>query len=277
MSVTAKALFVIERNLGDALALDDVAERCRVSRFHLCHAFGETTGMSVKAYIRRRRLTHAAHALAQGAQSIVDVAAEAGYASHEAFTRAFKAQFGVTPAAARKHRLGEGDGFLEAVALPAWTSAARQSPRVEEAGALRFVGRAQRVPFDRRQDIAGQWGRFMASDYAAITHRLPEPPVGVVTQASDDGITYACAAPVDVFAAVPKGCIKLSVAPARYAVFLHRAHVARIGDTYRAIWDDWFPQSGKQPADAPVLERHADSFDPRTGLGGVAIWIPLEE
>jgi AraC family transcriptional regulator len=57
MSVTNKALFVIERNLYRDLTLDQIARYCDVSRFHLAHAFGESTGLSVIEYLRGRRLT----------------------------------------------------------------------------------------------------------------------------------------------------------------------------------------------------------------------------
>jgi AraC family transcriptional regulator len=38
MSVTDKALFVIERNLDRDLSLAEIAKACDVSRFHLAHA-----------------------------------------------------------------------------------------------------------------------------------------------------------------------------------------------------------------------------------------------
>ena len=48
-------------------------------------------------YVRGRRLTEAAKALSNGAPDILSVALDAGYGSHEAFTRAFRDEFGVTP------------------------------------------------------------------------------------------------------------------------------------------------------------------------------------
>src|SRR5690242_14900648 len=97
MSLTNKALFVIERNLGRDLSLAEIAKACDVSRFHLAHAFGEATGISVMEYLRGRRLTEAAYALASDASDILSVALDTSYQSHEAFSRAFKAQFGRTP------------------------------------------------------------------------------------------------------------------------------------------------------------------------------------
>jgi AraC family transcriptional regulator len=115
----------------------------------------------------------------------------------------------------------------------------------------------------------------MSGYYGEIDHKLAEPPVGITTGSNDHGIEYVCAVGVMQFGAVPKNCIKLTLPPAIYAVFAHDEHVTRIRETYEAIWNDWFPQSGKTPAEAPAFERHNDTFDPRTGNGGVRIWIPI--
>ena len=47
-------------------------------------------------YVRARRLTRRTHAGAN-APDILQVALDAGYGSHEAFTRAFRDCFGITP------------------------------------------------------------------------------------------------------------------------------------------------------------------------------------
>jgi AraC family transcriptional regulator len=59
--------------------------------------FSQATGKTVTAYVRGRRLTEAARALADGAPDILAVALQAGYGSHEAFTRALRDQFGLSP------------------------------------------------------------------------------------------------------------------------------------------------------------------------------------
>ena len=97
MSLANKTLFVIERSLNEDLGLDEISSRCGVTRFHLAHAFGRAFGMSAIAYVRGRRLTEAARALQAGAPNILHLALDSGYGSHEAFSRAFKTQFGLTP------------------------------------------------------------------------------------------------------------------------------------------------------------------------------------
>ena len=113
MSVVDKALWVIERNSSGELNLPALAEACGVSRSHLASAFGSRTGWPVMKYLRARRLTRAAETLARGAPDILAVALDAGYGSHEAFTRAFRDQFGVPPERVRER------GSTEALALVA--------------------------------------------------------------------------------------------------------------------------------------------------------------
>jgi AraC family transcriptional regulator len=85
-----KVLWAIERNLDRPLTLAEIADACGVSHFHLAHAFGQATGISVMQYVRARRLAEAAESLAAGdAPDILDLALDAGYGSHEAFSRAF--------------------------------------------------------------------------------------------------------------------------------------------------------------------------------------------
>src|SRR5262245_44207751 len=97
MNPAQKALWYIESHLAEPLTLDDVAGVAGVSRFHLVRAFATATGFSVMRYVRARRLSKAAQALAAGAPDILSLALDADYGSHEAFTRAFRDHFGVTP------------------------------------------------------------------------------------------------------------------------------------------------------------------------------------
>lgn len=277
MSVTRKALFTIERNLHQDLTLAQVARACGVSRFHLAHAFGEATGCSVMQYLRGRRLSVAARALADGAADILALALETGYGSHEAFSRAFKAQFGRTPEQVRQAASVDGMALVDPIPYPETRTMTLQAPRIESVGELRFVGLGEHVPYRQMHRIPGLWARFRAEAVAAIPHRLPGMPAGIAVSADDDGVDYLCAVPVSDFGPLPAGCRALTLAPATYAVFAHDDHVSRLGETYEAIWNEGLPASGRVPLRAPSLERHNPTFDPRTGMGGVTVWIPVED
>jgi AraC family transcriptional regulator len=104
MNPVAKALWYVENNFAGEITLDEIAGVAGVSRYHVSRAFGEAIGRPITHYVRGRRLTEAARALASGATDILTVALEAGYGSHEAFTRAFREQFGLTPESVRAQR-----------------------------------------------------------------------------------------------------------------------------------------------------------------------------
>ena len=162
MTLTHKALWVIERNLNRPLTLAEIAESCGVSRYHLAHAFGESAGRSVMHYVRGRRLSAAARALANGAPDILDLALETGYESHEAFSRAFRAQFGATPEMVRRKANTEDLPMVEALNIPPDESVSLAAPTYIAGAPMLFVGLARRHAFESPQGIPAQWREFMA-------------------------------------------------------------------------------------------------------------------
>src|ERR1700674_396565 len=77
MNPAQKALWFIESHLAEELTLDEVAAIGGVSRFHMVRAFAAATGLSVMRYVRARRLSEAARALAGGAPDILSLALDA--------------------------------------------------------------------------------------------------------------------------------------------------------------------------------------------------------
>jgi AraC family transcriptional regulator len=79
----------------------DLAARAHLSRFHFDRVIGAVAGESPARFRRRVLLERAAYRLVTSDLSVLDVAVEAGYSSHEAFTRAFQRAYGVPPSAWR--------------------------------------------------------------------------------------------------------------------------------------------------------------------------------
>ena len=276
MSLANRALWTIDRNLTGDLTLAKVAENCGVSRYHLAHAFGESTGMSVMEYVRSRRLSEAAINLARGASNILDLALDYGYASHEAFSRAFRTQFGMTPEEVRRKATTDGLPVLTPVKADAGTQPAITPARTESLPELKFVGLCEHVPFSQLQNIAAQWQRFMPR-YGEIEDKAHPIPAGVSTNLDDEGnFDYVCAVEVKRFGTTPKGLIQLTLPAQTYTVFRHDGHISEIGQTYHAIWNAWVPERGHRIVDAASIERHMETFDTRTGYGGVEIYVPVK-
>ena len=276
MSLAAKVIWMIERNLGNELSLSDIADGCGVSKFHMARAFEARIGMPVMQYVRARRLSNAAEKLADGAADILSLALDTGYASHEAFSRAFKAQFDRTPEAVRKHATTKELNMMKPASIANTASPnGTIEPRIEKLGSLTVVGLSRRQSLTNAQAIPGHWQQFMTM-YEEIDNKAEPIPVSVTTDMDSDGnFSYLTGVVVTSAGALPKGLVAQSVPAQTYAVFTHSTHVSEIPRTYAAIWDQWVPQSGMVVSDGPWLEKHLPTFNPRTGLGGIEIWIPV--
>jgi AraC family transcriptional regulator len=271
-----RALWVIERHLYGDLRLSSVAQACGVSTFHLSRAFSEHCERSLTDYVRGRRLSLAAESLARGAPDILELALASGYGSHEAFSRAFKASLGLTPEAVRR-RATTADLPLTApldMMTSKPTSLAPPAQRILEDQT--FAALTGRFSVAGMRDIPALWRQFMEF-YPSIKDKLDPAPWAVVSAPDDDGMfDYACAIVVEPTSVLPSGLNRITVRAHRYAVFTHTGHVSLIRGTYEEIWNSALAAHGWTLADRPVLESHRAGFDPRTGEGGLDIWIPVE-
>ncbi|MFC6705384.1 helix-turn-helix domain-containing protein [Flexivirga alba] len=80
-----------------------LAGRLYTSRFHLDRIVSSVSGEPPATLRRRLLLERAAYRLITSERRILDVGVEAGYASNEAFTRAFARLFGMAPRDFRSH------------------------------------------------------------------------------------------------------------------------------------------------------------------------------
>ena len=265
----SKTLWFIESHLGADLSLDLIEANAGMSRFALTRAFATVSGLPIMQYARGRRLTEAARKLASGAPDILAVAIEAGYGSHEAFTRAFRDQFGATPEAVRDGKSLDGLVLVEAVRPEYIESLPLEEPRIERGRRLLLAGLTER---DYKR-IPVLWQRF-GPYVGAVAAQVGNVAYGVCANGDDDGnFTYLAGVEVATFDGVPHEFTTLRLPELRYAVFVHRDHISTIRATFDAIWRQWQPQH--DVVDAPFFERYGEEFDAHTGMGPVEIWIPI--
>ena len=271
----ARAVWFIEVHLADDLSLDSIAEAARVTRFHLSRAFGLAMGCSVMRYVRARRLTEAARVLAGGAPDILTVALDAGYGSHEAFTRAFRDQFGQTPEAVRARGRVESLSLMESITMSGEQTQPIAEPRIEQGKAMLIAGLQDHFAFEELGGLPALWQRVRPM-LGHIDGQAEAVAYGVCFNTNDTGFDYIAGVEVAAGTRVAADLASLSMAPQRYAVFTHIGHVSAVRGTFMAIFNDWLPQSGYRSADAAVFERYDQRFDPRTGMGGFEIWVPIK-
>lgn len=276
MNPAQRALWFIESHLAERLTLDQIAEIGGVSRFHMARAFAAATGLPVMRYVRARRLTEAARALASGAPDILRLALEADYGSHEAFTRAFRDHFGVTPEAVRAAARRDPLKIQEPILMDSTMTDNLLPPRFETARAFLVAGLSERISCDNGA-IPGLWQRFHQA-VEDIPARVGDVAYGVCCNGDDSGnFDYIAGVEVSDYTDLPRRFGRVRIAEQRYAVFTHRDHVSSIRRTVNTIWNHWLPASGLKAADAPNFERYGQNFDPATGEGGFEIWVPVKE
>ena len=92
----------IQRHITEPLDRAALAALAGFSVPHFHRVFLAQVGESPTAYLRRLRLERAGRKLRMGASDIGEVALAAGYGSHNAFSKAFKQHFGLSPQAFRE-------------------------------------------------------------------------------------------------------------------------------------------------------------------------------
>ena len=100
-----RSIDIIEERILEKLTVEHIANSIHFSKYHYQRLFREMVGDSVMGYVTKCRLTLAGEALLTTNASILDIALQFGYDSHEGFTRSFKAYMGITPTEYRKHNL----------------------------------------------------------------------------------------------------------------------------------------------------------------------------
>jgi AraC family transcriptional regulator len=278
MNPAQKALWYIESHLAAPLTLDEIATIGGVSRFHMVRAFASATGFSVMRYVRARRLSNAARALAAGAPDILTLALDADYNSHEAFTRAFRDHFGVTPEVVRAGACLDYLKLQEPIVMDSTLLDNLKPPRFETSRPLLVAGISERCTHENGgAGIPNQWQRFHQK-VGDIPDRVGEVAYGVCCNGDDSGnFDYIAGVEVSDFSDLPREFSRVRIPEQRYAVFTHAEHISSIRRTVHTIWNLWLPISGMKAADAPSFERYDEKFDPATGNGGLEIWVPVRE
>jgi len=136
------------------------------------------------------------------------------------------------------------------------------------AGLRRYHGFAESV-----YSITEQWQQFQS--LGPIPGHVGSTTYGVMCGEVPGGFEYLCGAEVEAFASLPGNMGRMRITPQRYAVFLHPGHISAIRKTWERIRTEWLPGSGHDSAHRPDFEVYDQRFDPRTGLGGVEIWIAI--
>lgn len=276
MNPVRKALWFIESHFATNIVLEDIARAAGVSRFHMTRSFGAATNRSIMRYVRARRLSEAAKTLVNGAPDILSVSLDASYNSHEAFTRAFRSEFGLTPEAVRAQGKRAKLELVEPIKLDDSLPIQLDSPRFEKGERLLIAGLGERYTCETSAAVPSQWQRFLPH-LGHIPGQIGTSAYGVRCNDDDAGsFDYVCGVAVKDFAGISATWSCLRVPEQNYAVFRHSDHVSTIRSAWNALWNSWLPESDYEAVDAPAFERYDAEFNSATGHGGFELWIAIK-
>ncbi len=275
----------IEERLDEDLTLAEVAKVAGISRWHYQRIFRALTGETLKGYIRSRRLARSRKRLIDGELRILDIAMLAGFESQEAYARAFKKAFDMTPSAYRK--LGDNRLFLHKVRfdrdyLRHIHGNVSLEPEIYEAKSMTMVGLHTNcfgVDSDKNNigdHLPGLWETFL-SRLSEIDHVIEGTCYGVVKQEREDGerLSYHAAIAVTEAATLPAGMVRVEVPPATYARFVHRGPAKNVDHTVNYIYSTWLAQSGRRHTYGPDIEVYGAAYHPTSPDSEMAYAIPV--
>ncbi|MBL8944339.1 MAG: AraC family transcriptional regulator [Myxococcales bacterium] len=275
----------IEAHLDDDVALAAVARAAGLSQWHFQRIFRSITGETLKAYIRARRMAFALDRLLTTELRVVDIAVHAGFESQEAFARAFKQAFGISPVAYRK--LGKRNLFpkkleLDDDALRHLHGGVSLEPTLADAPAMTLVGLRTRffgVDSDKNnlgEKLPGLWAAFL-SRLHEVDGARPGVCYGVIRQQADDTdeLEYFAAIAVDGIESLPAGMEAVHVPAATYARFEHHGPAPAVDHTVSYAYSTWLMRSPWRHTGGPDLEIYDGRYHPTDAASVFEYALPI--
>lgn len=255
-----QAIRLIEEQVGERIALDDIAGAVGLSRAQFNRLFMAGTGEAPSDYLRRIRLDMAAARLRWTKQSVGAAAVEVGYDSQPSFTQAFGRRYGVSPGSFRQDRerwpdkdsSGIHERRVRVVELDGFTCWGR-----------RYIGPTQNAPH--------HWQHFLSGLSPAL--RDTATFVGILRDdlrfTPPDRVRYDCCILLGEDAdtsALPDDLLPITTHASMAATVRHRGgygHDERTGlcvaNTYAFLLDEWISASRHTFAANYVLEIYTET------------------
>jgi len=283
-----RVLTHIQEHLDEALELEELAQVACFSSFHFHRVFAAMTGETIADHVRRLRLERAAMELRSSAKQVIQVALDAGYEAHEAFTRAFKAAYGISPAGFRRKTgpiavlaAPSGVHFRPGVPLTTFNTnhittkvmkVITRKIKPMRVAYLRHVG-----PYE---DVRPTWNDIMARLSADKQIRTRSVFIGIghdnpsVTPAAE--LRYDACVTVDRDYE-PKKPVKLQIITGGDYAVAKNCPVGNIKDAYQYLFGKWLARSSRELRPAPSFIVFVDTNKGvAPGKWRVDIYLPLQ-
>lgn len=270
----------IQAHLDGDLGLDALSRKAGLSPFHLQRLFKAAIGETPKAYTSRLRLERGAFRLLVHDSTVLDIALECGFQSHETFLRAFRRRFGRLPSDYREWVRGQLTAWEE----PAAADCSETAPAFEISATKVIPLRPTHVAFRRHSGPYESVPESLFEELEEWANRraLPGPPVWMGIGHDAPGTTPPEQLRFDAALVVPgpfaaEGRIAYQLLPGGpFAVTTHAGPHDTLPAAYAAIFPRLLALAGYRLVGLPAVEiYHTTRVSVRYRLNHTDLCLPV--
>ena len=256
-------LDIIDDRITDSITLRDLAAESGYSTSHLGRLFSKVTGVTLMAYITRRKLHYALYDVGSG-EKIIDVALKYGFETHAGFTKACKKHFGFPPSLYRIHTIIGRPTRMEMIKLKNnMLGEKMMEPVIMEIQPFTVVGFTNRytisdvrfthdIPFYAETSGMNYWDPLTRLHNLFNKSRHTEYAVCFDVDSETGEFSYFLGVGVDNpedQAKIEPDMFEMTISGGLYAKFttplVEESQYGRaISDVWKTAFDDWLPVSG---------------------------------
>ncbi|WP_440117925.1 effector binding domain-containing protein [Paenibacillus sp. QZ-Y1] len=273
-----KAIHYMEDHLLEPMTIEQIAAQAHMSPFHFQRTFALMTDVTVAEYIRRRRLTLAAHKLLQSDHKIIDLAHQYGYDTPESFSKAFRRQHGIAPSEIRKNRASV-KAYNRLVIQVSLEGAEPMNYHIVEHDGFTISGIRQVFSYVDGEHLQGIGNMWEEAYKNGVEDRLFELNNGVIPgllgvcvdqdEIQEKQMEYWIATAYE--GKVPEGLSVFTIPASKWVVFEVQGPMPEsMQSLWKQIVSEWFPSNPYEHAWLPELEVYRGMNQPPQ------IWIPIK-
>jgi AraC family transcriptional regulator len=272
-------LAYIEANLEGDLSVKTLSHVANFSAFHFHRQFTAFIGVPVSRYVQLMRLRRAAHRFAAlPDHSVLDAALAAGFESPEAFCRAFRRAFGMTPSAFRK--APNWQVWNAVFTIPHFSRTIIMQVRIVEFPEVKVAALEHRGPTGLVNESVRkfvQW-RMQSGQSPVISSRTFGIPYNNPDTTPAHAFRFAICGEIHEAVRPNEFDVHERLIPGgRCAVVRHTGSPDHIGETIYPVYRDWLPVSGEELRDQPLFFHYLSVY-PETPQDQwhTDVYIPLQ-
>jgi AraC family transcriptional regulator len=276
----------IDRHLDDDLDLDALSGVAAYSKYHFHRQFTATFGLSVHRYVQLARMKRASFRLGYAdAESVTDIAMDAGYDAPDAFARAFRQRCGQSPSSFRR----SPDWGAWLMAFGPLDNARRKLMQIiftDDDVTIREVPPTPVAIMEHRGDratLGDTIQRFIAWRKAAGLSPETSPTFNVFRSERCPAVAADYSMDICVGTDQPIAAddrqMKTGVIPGgRCAVLRYPGNTNNLEPAALYLYREWLPASGEEARDFPIYCQRRLSFLPELSVPEIIVelFLPLK-